>query len=398
MNIFKRKIPEEVSPKPEKNRTIQEMVNEVVSFATSQENVAKLNAVERGMNTRDDYLAGLRSYVMEHYGLQEDPETLDKVMDGFTRFMWSYYILDDLIDDRDISDIKLIAYDQIYYKRNGKRELSDIRFIDERDYDRFVERVAIKNHINISEQNAIQVFTDKSQPGWRLRFNLSSKFITNTGSNYIHIRKQPEVKYKIEDLIRQGMLTQRQAEHLIKKVRNRESILLCGSGGSGKTTLLNALIEYFEGRSVYCIQESDELHPEKKMEFMSYHTVMNKGEGKLRYSLSDLAPNGLLTDTDIFILGEIKGAEALDFLIAVHTGAAGYGSVHAPSEEDAYIRLADYIKKVSDYSIDEILYMLRYLSTCVFMKDYRCASISSVEWDDSQRKLIFRKENPDGKC
>ena len=94
----------------------------------------------------------------------------------------------------------------------------------------------------------------------------------------------------------------------------------------------------------------------------------------------------------MFVIGEIKGDEALDFLIAVHTGATGYGSIHAPSERDAFFRIADYIQRVSKYNIDEILFMLRYLKTVVFLDKYKVKSISSVSWSDTERELVFRKE------
>lgn len=372
--------------------SVRDIVNQVVAFATSPENVAVLNMLERdtSADSRERYIKEMREHVRSVYRLSEEMENL--VIEEFSRFMWSYYIIDELIANPDISDIHILGHDQIYYKEDGVRKSSSIHFSDEKDYERFVERVAIKNKVNTSDKNAIQRFTDKSQPGWRLRFTLSTKFVTNTRTAFIHIRKHPAVKYDIPYLIGKKMLTESQAEYLKDKMRQGESILFSGSGGSGKTTLLNALMEYIPDKSIYCIQETDELFMEKKALFMTYHTVENKGEGKISYSLSDLAENGLTTDTDVFIVGEIKGAEALDFLIAVHTGATGYGSVHAPSERDAFVRLVDYIKKASDYNVNEIQYMLRFLNTVVFMQGYKVGSISTVSWDNEKDKLRFTKE------
>lgn len=371
--------------------TTNEIVSSVVSYATSGDNVARLNAIERDTKLKARYLEDIKRYVRETYKLQG--KGLDAVLDGFSRFMWSYYIIDELIADKDISDIHILGYDQIYYKKNGARKLSDIHFTDEKDYERFVERVALKNKINISDKNAIQKVVDKSQDGWRLRFNVSTKFVTNSDSAYIHIRKHPAEKYDIDYLISRNTLTSAQADYLKDKIKLGGSILFCGDSGSGKTTLMNALLEFIpDEKLTYCIQESDELFMTKKAAFMSYHTIENKGEGKINYSLSDLAKNGLLTDTDVFVVGEIKGEEALDFLVAVHTGATGYGSVHSPTEKDAFIRLVDYIKKASDYSVSEIQYMLRFLKTVVFMKAYKVESISTVAWDNKADKLSFNRE------
>ena len=94
-------------------------------------------------------------------------------------------------------------------------------------------------------------------------------------------------------------------------------------------------------------------HPDIAFE----HTVTNRGEGKIEYTLQDLARNGLLTDIDFFIIGEIKGGEALYLLNAVYTGARGWASVHGASATEAMKKLVDYIKYNSDYSQEDALQM-----------------------------------------
>ena len=187
------------------------------------------------------------------------------------------------------------------------------------------------------------------------------------------------------------MLTEPQAEYLKKLMENNQSILFCGSGGTGKTTLLNTLLEFVNNRSIYCIQESDEVFMEKECEFMNYQVVRNRGEGKINYDLKDLAPFALVDDIDTFVIGEIKGPEALDFLTTVYTGATGYGSVHAPSEEDAYTRIADLVKRAGALSTEEIMFMLRYLNNVVYMENFKVAGISKAIWDEEKKKFCFKK-------
>lgn len=375
-------------------KNVKEITSEIIKFSTAVENVAQLNAVDRGMATKEEYIEFLKSHVTEVYGIKENDAEgkMDKVIDGFKRFMWSYYILDPLISDPDISDIRIIAYNQIYYKKNGRRSRYVDSFKDKEDYDRFIERIALKNSVNLSDQNAIQIFTDQSQEGWKLRFNISTKFITNSRCAYLHIRKHATKKYTINQLVEdKKMLTRAQADYLINLMETNQSILFCGSGGTGKTTLLNTLLEYINNRSIYCIQESDELFMEKECEFMNYHVVRNRGEGKINYDLKDLAPYALVDDIDTFVIGEIKGPEALDFLTTIYTGATGYGSVHAPSEEDAYTRIADLVKRVSDYNIEEVMFMLRYIDNVVFMKDYQIAGLSKAIWNNDTKQFEFKK-------
>ena len=120
--------------------------------------------------------------------------------------MWSYDVLDELIDDPTISDIKCISWDIVRIKRQGKRMTSDVKFRSKEHYNRFVEHAAIKNKVSISDQNALQNFVDKSSnPHAILRFNISTKFVNSTESPYLHIRKIPKTKYTLQQLIDAGM-------------------------------------------------------------------------------------------------------------------------------------------------------------------------------------------------
>ena len=65
--------------------------------------------------------------------------------------------------------------------------------------------------------------------------------------------------------------------------------------------------------------------------------------------------------------------------------------MHAPSEEDAYTRIADLVKRVSDYDIEEVMFMLRYIDNVVFMKDYHIAGLSKAIWNNETKQFEFRK-------
>jgi pilus assembly protein CpaF len=194
-----------------------------------------------------------------------------------------------------------------------------------------------------------------------------------------------------EKFIELGFFTKDIADYLKKRVTEGGGFLLAGKGGSGKTTGLNWLIdqipEYYSG---LVIQENEELfsnHPDMAFE----HTVINRGEGKIEYTLGDLARNGLLTDIDYFIIGEIKGGEALYLLNAIYTGAKGWASVHGASAREAMKKLTDYIKYNSDYTQEEALEMLVHLDTVVFMENFKVKEIAEVAgFDEEKGDLIYR--------
>lgn len=368
--------------------TESEIVKQVVDYVTSGFNVARFNMCERGEISREVFAGEVRQYIRNTYNVTESQ--LNRIYEQFSRFVWSYYIIDGLIADPDISDIRIIDAEHVYVKKRGVRMLSGVKFDSSEDYERFVERVALKNKVNMGNNNAISVFTDKSLDDWILRFNLSTKFVLSGMSPMLHIRKHAKRKKLFSRLVEEGMLSPELALTLVGKIEAGESFLLCGAGSAGKTTLMNAMIETIPERfSIFCVQEAEELFSMRSREFFSYHIVENRGDGRIKYSLEDIARNGLLVDSDVYMIGEIKGGEAKDFLYAVHTGAICYASIHANSPQDAYFRLVDYVKRSSSHSTEEILFMLRSLKNCIFLKKYKIDTVTCMEWSDEKKEMKF---------
>lgn len=372
-----------------KFENLEASLENLIDYFTRVE-MQHLNRMERGIISKEAFLHEVVSY-LDMQGITGEAQA--ELIDRFKRFLWSYDILDDLINDRDVSDIKVISPDIIRVKVLGKRKTADLKFRSDKAYTRFVERVAIKNKVNLSDQNAIQNFVDKhSNPNFILRFDVTTPFVNSVNTPYMHIRKIPKQKYKIEELIEAKMMSRETADYLLNAAANRDGILFTGKGASGKTTIMNVLLDYIpEDKSGLVIQENEELfsdHPD----LMFQHTVLNKGEGKINYDLKDLARNGLLADLDYFVIGEIKGGEALYFLNAAYTGHRCWASVHGASSTEALNKLVDYIKYASDYSREDALQMLTHINTVVFMESFKVKEIAEVVgWDDEKKDLIYNK-------
>lgn len=376
------------SDSPKKVKGINEYTDDIIEYFTRIQ-PQSLNTMERGLITKEMFVNEVKQYI-HSLGMTEEMEL--KVFKNFAQFLWSYDVLDELIDDPTIQDIKCISWDIVRVKRQGKRETQDVKFRSKQHYNRFVEHAAIKNKVSISDQNALQNFVDKqSNPNAILRFNISTKFVNSSEAPYLHIRKIPKTKYTMQQLIDAGMASEKTFDYLINAAANRDGILFTGKGASGKTTMMNFLIDKIpHSYSGLVIQENEELfsdHPD----LMFQHTVMNRGEGKIQYDLKDLARNGLLVDLDYFIIGEIKGGEALYMLNAAYTGHRCWASVHGASSTEAINKLVDYIKYASDYTREEAMQMLTHINTVVFMKDFKVAEIAEVVgWDDVNKKLIYK--------
>ncbi len=355
----------------------EHMLDELLNYLIHVERQTLL-MVQRGVRTRESLIKVADNYLKK----REVPKDIrEKLLNHFTKFIWGYYVLEEAINDPDISDIKVLSENNVRIKRKGKRMSTDIKFPSKADYKRFVSMVAVKNKINLADINAIQSFTDKhSNNQFILRFNIATDFVNSTDVPYMHIRKLPKKKYSIENLQEFGMLNKEMADYLIAAAENSSGILFTGKGASGKTTLMNVLLEYIpHDCSGLIIQENEELFSNTHPDLMFQHIVESSGEGKIKYDLKDLGRNGLLTDLDYFIIGEIKGGEALYLLNAVYTGHRCWASVHGMNSTEAIDKLADYVKYESDYSINDIRRMLTGIKTIVYLNNFKISEISETK-------------------
>lgn len=360
---------------------IQSIINQTIKyFTTGVEKGAfiKLNAHDI---TVSQYLHEVQNYLLRMYPDISERDTgivIKKVRSAAVGF----YILDDLINDPRISDIKIVSPHKLRVKVDGNRRTSNLQFIDADDYYRFLDGIIMRYGLDPDEE--IHVFTDtESNDKFILRNNITLSGI-NSGYPVFHIRKIPKTKYTIEDLITFGVLDETTANYLIWAAREARGIVFTGKGSSGKTTLMNTLLEYISSNSAgKVIQESEELFSNKP-EITFEHIIPG-------YDLKELAKNGLLTDIDYFIIGEVKGEEAMYFINACDTGNKAWCSVHSPNSREAINKLADYVMYASKYSHNEALYMLRELQVIVFMKNFQVAEISEVTgWNYETKELSYR--------
>lgn len=380
----------EIAGKKKSSLDTEKLFDEIVDYFTRVEKIT-INLVNRGLKEK-----AILNQVVENYLKEKHvPDDIIKDMISmFENYVFGYHILEPLIDDETISDIKITKFDCVRIKRFGKRMTSDVKFKDDADLNRFIEHVAIKNRINISDINAIQNFTDKqSNEKFILRLNISSPYVNSVSNSYLHIRKISKNKRGMDYLIGAGMMDQKTAEYLIHQAKTARGMLFTGKGASGKTTLMNELLEHIpEENSGLTIQENEELFSYHHPDIMFQHTVENRGEGKICYSLQDLARNGLLLDLDYYIIGEIKGGEALYFLNAAYTGHRCWASVHGVSSTEAIDKLADYVKYESNYSKEDVMRMLRTMEVVVFMENFKVKEISEVVgFDENTHRLIYKR-------
>lgn len=350
-----------------------------------------LMQMKKGVIDKEEFLQEAELHVQQYYEISEAERK--RLMKSFEQYIFGYSRLSPLIDDMSISDIRVVSYDNIRIKREGHRMDAGISFLSEKEYRQFIDYIATKNQVNISNLNAIQRFTDTdSHPDFILRFTLSMPLVNTYSEPYLCIRKVPKRFPQMKELIEKDMMDRETAELLVKRFR-QGSTLICGGNSSGKTTLLNALKETLpDNMAVLVAQQADELTTRFHPDMMFLHSLPGTTEGAVSYDLKHISIAGLTMDVDFFIVGEVKGAEALYLLNAAYTGQLCAATIHAPSADRAPDKVVDYAMYDSRYSRDELMKMLDCFQTLIFMENYKVKEIFDCKgWDEKEKQLTFER-------
>lgn len=313
------------------------------------------------------------------------------VTESFIRSVRSYGKLDVVLDTEDVSDIRLMDKDTVNVQMKGEWYATNIKFRTPEEFEYYVRRLCTKNRVSLNQVQAQLIFSDiDTNENARLRFAVTSGLLNSNRISTAHIRKINKRKKLFDTLIKEGMLTPKEAGFLISAMRNKKSIAIGGGSGSGKTVLLNALIEYADDNICgACVQEAEEIFSDTKKNMEFSHSISNKGEGKVEHTLAEIATAALLKNASLFIIGEIKGKEARDFFTASNTGAQCMCTTHALSVFEILPRIADLAKYAGDYTQEDLLKMLsRGIDMVVHMEKYRVNTIGSVVGWDEERKDV----------
>ncbi len=247
--------------------------------------------------------------------------------------------LEPLLKDESVNDILVNGPRRIFVERQGKLELTDITFKDERHLLRIIDKIvsAVGRRVDESNPYCDARLADGS------RFNCMVPPVAVDGS-LVSIRKFKKDKLKIDDLIRFGAFTEEMAAYLQAAVSCRLNIIVSGGTGSGKTTTLNALSSFIDNTErVLTIEDTAELQLQQvhvgRMESRPANV-----EGKGAVTQRDCLRNALRMRPDRIIVGETRGEEVIDMLQAMNTGHDGsMTTIHANSPRDGISRLENMV-------------------------------------------------------
>ena len=280
--------------------------------------------------------------------LQEDNVTLNPqeksaLADIILRAAVGYGPLDSLLHDRSVSEIMVNGPDQIFIERRGVLTKAEVRFEDENQLLETIRRMVATTGRHIDGLNPM---VDARLPdGSRVNAIIRPAAIHGPA---LTIRKFKDAVLGIEDLKHQGSLSPAMAEFLQAAVLGRMNILVSGGTGSGKTTTLNVIARFIpHNQRVITIEDAAELQIDHPHVIALEHRPPNV-EGKGELTIRQLLRNSLRMRPDRILVGEVRGAEALDMLQAMNTGHDGsMSTIHSNSARDALSRLETMVMMAS---------------------------------------------------
>jgi len=288
--------------------------------------------------------------------------------------------LEPFLKDPSVNDILVNSYRQIYVERSGKLVLTESRFKDNDHLKKIIDRIVSRVGRRVDESSPM---VDARLPdGSRVNAIIPPLAIDGPA---LSIRKFAKEKLTIEDLIRFRAMTRDIAEVLQGIVLARLNILISGGTGTGKTTMLNCLSGFIpHDERIVTVEDAAELQL-KQDHVVRLESRPPNIEGRGEVTQRDLVRNCLRMRPDRIIVGEVRGAEALDMLQAMNTGHDGsLATLHANTPRDALMRLETLVA-MAGLTISPIS-LKRYIASAVDV------IIQISRFSDGSRKLVSFQE------
>lgn len=245
-------------------------------------------------------------------------------------------ILQELVDDKAVTEIMVNGPNEIFYEKAGRIYEFNGHFSSEEKLENVIQQI-VGRHNRVVNQ-ASPIVDTRLRDGSRVNIVLNPISI---GGSAVSIRKFPEHPMSMEKLIDIESISPEAAGVLQILTQARYNIFISGGTGSGKTTFLNALSQYIpDDERIITIEDSAELQLVGAKNIVRLETRNSNTDGVTPITIRDLIRTALRMRPDRIIVGECRGAEALDMLQAMNTGHDGSLSTgHANSPADAISRI-----------------------------------------------------------
>lgn len=330
--------------------TLMETLKQQVRAILSIDHLAIL-AAENPNRARNEVRSACRRAFEDRLWSGVEGSERERLVEQLLDVVFGFGVIEDLISDETVTEIMINGKDHVFIERDGVIHETDRSFASTSDLRALIDRILGPLGRRVDEASPM---VDARLPQGH-RVNVVIPPIALNGP-IVTIRKFTQHVMTLEEMEQLGSLDACIRKFLIWTVRARKSIAVVGGTGSGKTTLLNALsCEIDPDERIVTIEDSAELR------FLTHPHVVRlearpvNAEGSGEVTIRKLVTNALRMRPDRIIVGECRGAEALDMLQAMNTGHDGsLTTLHANSPEDSITRLTTMVRYGADLPIDVI--------------------------------------------
>jgi pilus assembly protein CpaF len=277
----------------------------------------------------------LKTDLQTPLNLEQQNRIVSEVLDELT----GLGPIEPLVKDTTTSDILVNTHGMVYVERNGRLELTEVRFKDDRHLMRIIDKIVSSVGRRVDESTPMM--DARLKDGSRVNVIVPPLAVDGP---ILSIRKFATIRPSVEALIEIGSITPEIAELLEAIIQAGLNVLISGGTGSGKTTLLNAVSRFIpDTERIITIEDAAELQLQQP-HVVRLETRPPNLEGKGEIAQRDLVRNSLRMRPDRIVVGEVRGSEAFDMLQAMNTGHDGsMTTIHANSCRDSLSRLEQMI-------------------------------------------------------
>ena len=318
------------------NRSLMSAVKRGVLERVGFDEMAHLVADEEVSRSREELRPAVEAVVNAQSALELEPGEREDVVDCALDDIVGLGPLQPLLEDDSVSEIMVNGCRSAFYERGGVLYPMENLFESDEQIRILIDRIIAPLGRRIDERSPLVNARLKS--GYRVNAVIPPVAIDGPT---LTIRKFSDRITSLRELVELGSLPEWYAGLLSCAVALRQDLAVVGGTGSGKTTLLNALsCEIPTGERIVTIEDSAELKFSHHPHVVRLEAREASIEGEGAVTIRDLVANALRMRPDRIVVGEVRGAEAIDMLSAMQTGHDGsLTTLHAGSEEEAVVRL-----------------------------------------------------------
>lgn len=278
-------------------------------------------------------------HLLEEYSAPVSASSRQLIIKQITDEVLGLGPLEPLLSDNSVSDILVNGHSSVYVERFGKLQRTDVHFRDDQHLLNIIDRIVSRLGRRIDESSPL--VDARLKDGSRVNAIIPPLAIDGPS---LSIRRFAVDLLNAESLVQMGTLTPAVALILKAIVRGRLNVLISGGTGTGKTTLLNVLSSFIlHNERIVTIEDSAELQLQQP-HVVRLETRPANIEGRGEVGLRELVRNSLRMRPDRIVIGEVRGAEAMDMLAAMNTGHDGsLTTIHANTARDALGRIENMV-------------------------------------------------------